>query len=35
MMIMLVFNGRKTPVTLKEILDITGLPKCEMSHHLL
>lgn len=35
MMIMLVFNGKKTPVTFKEILDITGLPRHEVSHHLL
>jgi len=34
MMIMLVFNSYKTP-TYKQILDITGIPRNDIAHHLL
>jgi len=34
MMILLVFNNAKR-VTFKQVLDITGIPKSEISHHLL
>jgi cullin 3 len=34
MMILLVFNNAKR-VTFRQILDITGIPKSEISHHLL
>jgi len=34
MMIMLVFNSYKTP-TFKQIVDITGIPRNDIAHHLL